>query len=156
VTELQVRTASDEVWARLSAISNVNAFDGEVDIPDYDADDADTHRFWDLDVGGRPVNVHAYLVFHPSPGQPLTPRLSRRVTGLAWTFQVTAVGTDRTTVLWCVDKIRGAIQSVRIPLEGHRTGLIGQVGNPGPIQKDPDAVPARRYTPLEFGVYLAR
>lgn len=154
MTTTGIRPLAEQAWLLLDAISGVNAFDGAVDIPAYDADDEATHPFWDLDDAGRPVDVHAYAVFYPSPGRRDRRTVAPGSTNVAWSFQVTCVGGDRTRALWCVDKVTTALTGHRLQLPGRRGGgLISELADPGPIRIDRDVTPYRHYVPIDFGVY---
>lgn len=139
----------------LDAIPAVNVFDGTVDLPAYDPADPATHAFWDLDAGGRPVDVHAYAVLYATPGHRQARTIAPLPTNVAAAFQVTCVGADRTRALWCVDKVTTALTGRTITIPGRRgTGVILEPGDTGPLRIDRDVNPHRFYSPLDFAVYL--
>jgi len=120
---------SDEVWAILDAVTDVNAFDGQVDNPPLDPDGA----------------VHVYAVFYPHPGNAYSRLLDTGPESFGWGFQVTCVGGDRVRALWCVGKVRTALTGVRVG-----GVVVREVGDPGPLRRDDKVSPVRFFCLLDF------
>lgn len=62
------------------------------------------------------------------------------------------MGADRSTCLWCADKVRGVLLGRRISI-----GTLREIGgNESRYPSiDVDVSPHRRYVPLDFGVRAA-
>lgn len=131
------RTTADEVHELLDAIDNLLLFRGK--------------------VGAVPMGddgtVDAYATAYYGAGAPRTTRLGGRPRNLDWGFQVTCAGGDDVKALWCVDEVRAALTGKRVT-NGTRTGLLYEIGDPGPIREDRSISPSRYYLPLDFGLYL--
>jgi hypothetical protein len=138
-TPVAASALADLVWALLTGIPAVNHFDGEVaPEPPVDADD----------------RVHAYTVYYPSPGRSWPRMLDAAPDSLAWSFQVTCAGGDRTRTLWCVGKVRAQLTGARLTLPDGTSVLITEATDPGPIRRDDDVKPPRFYVPLLFNVTI--
>lgn len=124
----------DAVWAKLDAVANINAYDGEVpNNPPLDAD-------------GR---VHAYAVLYMSPGRLYAGALNGAQTSLDGTHQVTCVGGDATRALWCIDKVRtGLLGSITIAGRVYTIRALDE--DPGNVRPDLDKTPPRHYGPVLF------
>lgn len=127
----------DAVWAKLNAITGVNAYDGEV--PGNPPTDLD----------GR---VHAYAVLYASPGNLYASALDGSQATLLGSFQVTCVGGDPTRALWCVDKVRTALATT-VTLGGHVVPIRAREDDPGAVRRDDDKVPPRHWVPVDFQVF---
>ena len=131
------RTTADEVHALLDGIANLLVFRGKVGPVDLGKD-------------GTPA---AYAVAYYGAGAPRVTRLGGRPRNLAWSCQITCAGGDDVKALWAVDQVRAALTGIRVT-NGTRSGLLYELGDPGPLREDRDVTPYRYYLPLDFGLYL--
>lgn len=131
------RTTADEVHDLLDDIDNLLLFRGKVgDVP-----------------LGDDGTAAAYAVAYYGAGVPRIQRLGGRPRNLAWSAQITCAGGDDVKALWVVDQVRAALTATRVT-NGTRSGLLYELGDPGPIREDRSITPYRYYLPLDFGLYL--
>lgn len=130
-------TTADEVHTLLEAVAHVDVFRGKVGTV----------------TTGDDGSVNAYAVAYYGIGAPRATRLGAMPRNLALSWQVTCVGGDDVKALWCVDQVRAALTGQRITVDG-RSGVVRELGDPGPIRPDRDVTPWRYYLPLDFGLYL--
>lgn len=139
MTAASARLIHDEVWALLSNVAGVNAYDGEVpDTPPLDQD-------------GR---VHAYAVLYSSAGLPLSLMLDAAQDSLLGGFQVTSVGGDPRRALWCLDRVRAALIGAEITIDGRPHVIAASDIDPGPVRRDDDVTPPRHYSVAIFDVFI--
>lgn len=138
----EVADLADPIWTVLEAISNLNAYDGEI-----------------VDDNGAPIDppldddkrVHAYAVYYPGGGFAHAQLACGGTDSLDWTFQITCAGGDRTRALWSVNKVRAALSGQRVTVNGQDL-LIREQGDPGFVRRDAQVQPTRFYLPLTFAV----
>lgn len=131
------RTTADEVHTLLEAIPNLLVFRRKVgDVP-----------------LGKDETVDAYVVAYYSGGQGFRPRLGGKPRHLGWSAQITCAGGNDVKVLWAVDQVRAALTGTRVT-NGQRSGLLHELGDPGPMRTDRAITPYRYYLPLDFGLNL--
>lgn len=132
-----VVTTADQVHELLEGISNLIVFRDKVgDIP-----------------LGSDKTVAAYAVAYYGAGQPRITRLGGRPRNLAWYGQITCAGGDSNKTLWAIDQVRAALTGKRVTV-GTRSGVLNELGDPGPLREDRSISPYRYYLPLDFGLYL--
>lgn len=102
---------------------------------------------------GKDKTVDAYVVAYYSGGHPFTTRLGAKPRHVAWSAQLTCAGGNDVKALWVVDQVRAALTGVRVTLDA-RSGLLHELGDPGPIREDRSITPYRYYLPLDFGLNL--
>lgn len=102
---------------------------------------------------GSDKTVDAYVVAYYSGGHPFSTRLGGRPRHVSWSAQLTCAGGNDIKALWAVDQVRAALTGQRITLAA-RSGLLHELGDPGPIRKDRSITPYRYYLPLDFGLQL--
>lgn len=131
------RTTADQVHELLGGIPSLLAFRGSVgDVP-----------------LGKDGTVDAYVVAYYSGGHGFRPRLGGKPRHLGWSAQITCAGGNDVKVLWAVDQVRAALTGKRV-IDGGRSGLLHELGDPGPIRIDRSITPVRYYLPLDFGLNL--
>lgn len=131
------RTTADEVHQLLDAIDHLLVFRGKVG---------------DVPLGDDRTAV-AYAVAYYGAGAPRVTRVGGRPRNLAWSCQITCAGGDDVKALWCIDQVRAALTGARVA-NGNRSGLLYEIGDPGPLRVDRGVTPWRHYLPLDFGLYL--
>lgn len=132
-----VRTTADQVHALLDGIANLLVFRGAAgQIP-----------------LGKDKTVDSYAVAYYGGGHPFVTRLGGRPRNVEWSAQITCAGGNDVKALWAIDQVRAALTGKRITV-GARTGLLRELGDPGPIREDRSISPYRYYSPLDFGLYL--
>lgn len=142
MTAVPVDQVADPVWTLISAIPEVNTYDGEF-----------------VDAAGKPVTapadpdgrVHAYAVYYPSPGFAHALLACGGTDSLDFSFQITCAGGDRTRALWCVQQVRNALTGATVTVGGQAL-QIREDGNPGPLRRDDSVSPSRFYVPLIFAI----
>lgn len=126
---------ADTILALLNAVEHLNVYDNDVaDTPPADPD-------------GK---THPYAVLWSGPGTAQSTRLCGDPNQLAWGFQVTCAGGDRTRCLWAVDKVRAALTGVRVP-DG-RGWRLTEVVDEARVLPDRDVTPPRFYVPLVYAL----
>lgn len=131
------RTTADEVHELLDGIANLLVFRGSVGPVGLGEDNT-------------PV---AYAAGYYGAGEPRGTRLGGRRRHLAWYGQITCAGGTDVKALWAVDQVRAALTGKRVT-NGNRTGLLYELGDPGPIRQDKSITPYRYYVALDFGLQL--
>lgn len=127
----------DAIWVKLDAVTNINAYDGEVpSTPPLDAD----------------ARVHAYAVLYAAPGNLHASALNGAQGALLGSGQITCVGGDPTRALWCVDKVRTGLATT-VTLDGRAYPIRFREEDPGPVRRDDAVSPPRHWVPLEFQVF---
>lgn len=127
----------DAVWAKLDAITDINAYDGEVPkTPPLDPDQ----------------RVHAYAVLYISLGNVFATALSGTQGALLGAGQVSCVGGDPTRALWCVGKVRAGLATT-VTLDGKSYPIRLREEDPGPLRRDDNVSPPRHWGPVEFQVF---
>lgn len=145
MTAPAVLTIADDVWAVLDAIADLNTYDGEI-----------------LDGEGRPTSppndpdgrCHSYAVYYPAPGRQTLGRLAAVPLNVAWAFQVTCAGGDRTRCLWAVDRVTAAFMGRRFIYADVISGKVTQAADAGPVRRDETVKPSRFYLPLLFALHV--
>lgn len=127
------------VWTLLSAVTEVNAFDGEVPATPP------------LDTDGR---VHAYAVLYMFGGRPTALTLDAVESSLFTGFQVTCVGGDPTRALWCLDKVRTALVGAEITIDQRPHTITASDIDPGTVRRDDDVKPPRHYVPDRYDLFI--
>lgn len=126
----------DAVWTLLDAVTNINAYDGEVpSTPPADPD-------------GR---VHAYAVLYASAGDLFSTTLAGTQGTLLASGYINCVGGDPTRALWCVDKVRTALATT-VTLGGRAFPIRFRDEGTGIVRRDDDVTPPRHWVQLEFQI----
>jgi len=105
-----------------------------------------------VDDAGR---VKPYAVLWAGGGEILQENLAAIPDGRQWGWQVTAAGADANGCLWAADKVLAALVGARLVIPDGSSGVIYQVGDPGPARVDTAVDPHRTYLPLLFTCRLA-
>lgn len=105
-----------------------------------------------VDAIGR---VKPYAVLWAGGGQILQENLAAMPDGRQLGWQVTAAGADADGCMWAADKVLGALVGARLTIPDGSSGVIYQVGDPGPARVDTTVDPHRTYLPLLFTCRLA-
>jgi len=124
----------DALWAKLDAIANVTAYDGEVPASP---------------PVGQNGRVKPYAVLYAGGGQRFSSGLDGIQSSLSTVAQVTAAAGEQIDAMWCVRQVRDGLLGP-ITISG-RTYLVRSTDlDPGPIRRDDNVTPVRFYLPLEF------
>lgn len=135
-TALEVHT---QLWA-LMEIDDVARYDGEV--TETPPSDPTTKR------------VHAYAVLHDSPGRLRALTMLNVQDSVNTTFQVTCVGGDPETAMWCVDRVRAAFIGAAVTINDLDYQIAAADVDPGTVRRDDNVRPPRHWVPILFSLFI--
>lgn len=107
-------------------------------------------------VGGAPAASgwtppDHFAVLYPDPGTSVRESLADERTDFDTTVQITCVGSDVVRALWVADRVRKALATTQLTVDGRICWPPEDLGGP-PVQRDDDVTPPLFFVPVQYRI----
>ncbi|NUS29816.1 MAG: hypothetical protein HOV92_37135 [Streptomyces sp.] len=107
-------------------------------------------------LGGTPATTgwtppDKSCVLYPDPGMAVRESLADERTDFDSTMQITCIGADPVRALWVADKVRKALASTPLAVEGRSCWPPEDLGGP-PVSRDDDVTPPVYFVPVQYRI----